>query len=362
MEYLAALSFGFLLLQLFHVLLNLLFRQKIPHTRKGNTESVSILIPARNEGKHIGNLLRVLSKMQIEKAEIWVFDDQSDDDTAQVVTTFAQHNSSIRLLQGSSLPEGWLGKNHACYQLAQEAKGDYLLFLDADVLLYGNIIADTVSYVKNNRLGLLSLFPKQQLLTWSERCTVPIMHYILLTLLPLVYVRYSPFTPHAAANGQFMLFEAEQYRKLQPHRIFCQSAVEDVAIARYYKRQKARVACIAGPRRVQCRMYGSYREALNGFSKNIFAFFGNVPALAFLFWIFAALGWIPVAVTHLLFLPVWVLLTLLVQLGYARVSRQPAGITLLLFPAHLFFMLHLMCSALFNKKRAKLLWKGRNVC
>ncbi len=362
MSYLAYISFGFLLLQLFHVLLNLLFRQKIAHTRKGVTESVSILIPARNEEAHIGNLLRVLSKMKTEQMEILVFDDQSDDNTAGIVAAYAQKDGSIRLLRGTTLPEGWLGKNHACYQLAQEAKGNNLLFLDADVILHGNIVADAVWHLKREKLGLLSLFPKQQTLTWSERATVPIMNYILLTLLPLIYVRFSPFASHAAANGQFMLFDAEVYRKLQPHSTFRQSAVEDVAISRYYKRTKIRIACIIGARRVQCRMYRSYHEALNGFAKNIFAFFGNVPALAFLFWSFATLGWIPVAIAHLQYLPLYVGTAILIQVGYALVSRQHLLFTLLLFPAHLLFMLHVMGKALIDKKRAKQLWKGRNIC
>ena len=362
MHYIVGISFGFLLLQLIHVLLNLLFRQRIAHTQKALGEPVSILIPARNEEAHIGNLLRVLSKMKIEQVEILVFDDQSSDNTAQIVTTFSQKDSSIRLLQGGALPEGWLGKNHACYQLAQEAKGSYLLFLDADVKIYGNIVADAVAWLKKKRLGLLSVFPKQLQLTWGEKITVPLMNYILITLLPLIYVRVSPFRSHAAANGQFMLFEAVNYKRLQPHLTCRQTAVEDVAIARYYKRQKIKIACVTGLRRVQCRMYNSYNEALNGFSKNIFAFFGNVPALAFLFWGFAALGWIPLAVAHASYLPLWLLLAVLIQAGYALVTQQNPVTTVLLFPLQLLFMLHVMLKALIDKKRKTQRWKGRNIC
>ena len=74
--------------------------------------------------------------------EIFVFDDQSTDNTAKIVKECAQSDTRVKLLQSGGLPKGWLGKNYACYQLAQQAKGSYYLFIDADVRLKGNIISD----------------------------------------------------------------------------------------------------------------------------------------------------------------------------------------------------------------------------
>lgn len=361
MSILIYLSIAFILLQLMNVLLNFLFPQRITNKGGGGNEKVSILIPARNEEANIAHLLGDLMAIGGERWEILVCDDQSIDRTAEVVRTYAARDSRISLLRSEGLPAGWLGKNHACFQLAQAAQGRYLLFLDADVRVQQGVIEDAVGYMKEHRLGLLSLFPFQVQCTLGEKMTVPLMNYILLTLLPLIFVRVSPFTSHAAANGQFMLFDASIYRLNQPHRLMKQAVVEDIAIARYYKSQKIRVACLAGERRVQCRMYHSYREALEGFSKNIFQFFGGVRLAAFLFWFGATFGLIPLLFSSVQGWLSYLAAIVLVQILYAKVSHQNIGATLLLFPTHLFFMLHVMVRAIIVKKNRKYQWKGREI-
>ena len=289
MVFLAYLSFLFVCIQLINVLLNLVFRQKIQHAERDKAERISILIPARNEEGNIAKLLTDLVKIDDEFIEILVYDDQSTDNTANVIKDFSKRDARIKFIKSEGIKDGWLGKNFACYQLAKKAAGSHYLFLDADVRIDGTIVTDAVAYLKKYDLGLLSIFPIQLQKTLGEKLTVPIMNYILLTLLPLIFVRISPFKSHAAANGQFMLFDAETYNKFQPHRMFKSSAVEDLSIARFLKKQKVEIACATGDTRVKCRMYQSYKEALYGFSKNIFMFFGNVPLLAFLFWILGTL-------------------------------------------------------------------------
>src|SRR5690606_28081384 len=134
------------------------------------------------------------------------------------------------------LPKGWLGKNNACHNLAQHAKGKYLLFLDADVRVGDSIIKNTVSFTKKHKLGLLSIFPMQIMETLGEQSTVPNMNYILLSLLPLLLVRNTNFSSLAAANGQFMHFHAEIYPQTLPHQRMKNSKVEDIKIARFYKK------------------------------------------------------------------------------------------------------------------------------
>lgn len=361
MQYLVYISWGFLGLQLCNVLINFFFRQKLLKTAFQNKELISVLVPARNEEANIGHLLEALQKIKNDAIEIIICNDHSTDNTAEIVKQFAQNDSRVRLIQSSLLPNGWLGKNHACFQLARQAKGKYLLFVDADVILCGNIIADVLAYAKKYKLGLLSVFPKQKQLSIGEKLTVPLMNYILLSLLPLIFVRVSPFKSHAAANGQFMLFDAEVYTKLQPHGKFKNSAVEDIAISRFYKSEKIKTACLIGEERIQCRMYTSYHNALNGFSKNIYMFFGNLPVLAFLFWTGATLGIVPVVIysTHLAL--AYLAIIVFIQILYAVTAKQNLWATLLFFPAHLFFMLQVLIKALVVKKRKKYLWKGRSI-
>ena len=361
MLYLACISFLFLGMQLANVVLNLFFKQKFRFSGAENNELISVLIPARNEEKNIPLLLSDIQKIKDQDLEIIVFDDESTDGTAKTVRNFAKQDKRIVLMYSNGLPEGWLGKNHACCQLAQKATGKYFLFLDADVRINSSVLPESVSYLKKYNLNLLSVFPIQVQKTFGEKISVPVMNYILLTLLPLIFVRISPFTSHVAANGQFMMFDATTYRKIQPHLCFKNSAVEDIAIAGLFKKQKLKVACLTGEKRIQCRMYKSYKEAVSGFSKNIFMFFGNIPVFAFLFWIFSALGFIPVLVALPQYLAYYLAGTIISLILYSAISRQNIFLNIILFPFQLLFFMTIIGKAFFMKRQKKLEWKGRNI-
>ncbi|MGC9472212.1 MAG: glycosyltransferase [Bacteroidales bacterium] len=348
-------------MQFINAFINFVFRQKLTSSEEEKEEKISVLIPARNEEENIANLLSDLQKFRCRYLEILVFDDQSTDNTVNVVRDFSGQDKRIRLIQSQDLPRGWLGKNHACFQLAQKATGKYYLFIDADVRIEGGMIADAVAFMKKHRLGLLSIFPTQIQKTPGEKLSVPIMHYILLTLLPLIFVRISPFKSHAAANGQFMLFNATVYEIRQPHRLFKSSAVEDISIARFLKEQKIKIACLTGEKRIQCRMYRSFSESLHGFSKNVLMFFGNRPVLAFLFWVFAALGFVPVLVALREYFIYYILGIISVQFLYSFTCRQNALRNTLLFPFHLIFLLQIMVNAILVKTQRKYSWKERNI-
>jgi glycosyltransferase involved in cell wall biosynthesis len=361
MLYLAYISFLFLGMQLVNVVLNLFFKQKIRFSGTENNELISILIPARNEENNILLLLSYLQKPINQNIEIIVFDDESIDSTAKVVKDFGKHDKRIVLIQSDGLPEGWLGKNHACYKLAQKATGKYFLFLDADVRINSSVIPEAVGYLKKYNLKLLSVFPTQIQKTIGEKISVPIMNYILLTLLPLIFVRVSPFTSHAAANGQFMLFDAETYKKTQPHLLFKKCAVEDIAIARFYKKERIKLACLTGEKRIQCRMYSSYIEAINGFSKNVFMFFGNMPVVAFLFWGFSAIGFVPIVIALPQYIAYYFVALIVVLALYSFISKQNIGLNIILFPFQLLFFITILGSAFLMRKHKKLKWKERNI-
>ncbi|MFA5735365.1 MAG: glycosyltransferase family 2 protein, partial [Proteiniphilum sp.] len=242
-EYIACIILAFALLQLLVALVNLLFREGLPaREAKGEAgaktrQTVSLLIPARDEEANIGNLLGDLTTLTDRIQEIIVCDDQSTDNTASIVERYATVDSRIRLIRSEGLPDGWFGKNHACHCLAQEAAGDYLLFLDADVRVGEGVIDRSLQYVQRHRCDLMSVFPTQEMQTLGEKITVPNMQIILLTLLPLPLVRLSGFPSLSAANGQYMLFRHETYKELEPHGQFRMSRAEDIEIARHLKRQ-----------------------------------------------------------------------------------------------------------------------------
>ncbi len=348
-------------LQLINVVLNAIFRQRITSSNLQNNEQISVLIPARNEERNISLLLSDLLKTKAPNIEIIVFDDESTDHTNSVINNFAEQDKRISFIKSDGLPKGWLGKNHACYQLAQKANGQYFLFLDADVRIDSYVIPEAVSYLKKHNLQLLSVFPTQIQKTFGEKISVPLMNYILLTLLPLIFVRVSPFASHVAANGQFMLFNAAAYKKMQPHKLFKDCAVEDIAIARFLKKQNSKIACLTGERRIRCRMYTSYQEAINGFSKNVFMFFGNMPVLAFLFLVFSALGFLPVLFALPQYLVYYFVTLILILTLYSSISKQNIVFNIVLFPLQLLFFIRIIGKAILTRKYKKLDWKGRNI-
>jgi glycosyltransferase involved in cell wall biosynthesis len=294
MMILAYIIVSFTVIQMLVSIMNLLPETYLPKAGENSSELVSVLIPARNEENNIGNLLRDLLTQEYQNIEIIVFDDQSEDKTREIVKGLSATDNRIRLVCSEGLPQGWLGKNYACHSLSKHAKGNHLLFLDADVRIKNNTIGKAVSFSKNHGLALISIFPKQIIRSTGEKATVPNMNYILLTLLPLILVRRSKFTSLSAANGQFMFFRADVYHSVEPHWLMKGNKVEDISISRFLKAKDHKIACLLGDDNIYCRMYSGFGDAVSGFSKNVIAFFGNSFLFAAVFWLVTTLGFMPV--------------------------------------------------------------------
>lgn len=362
MFYLAWLVVGFAGVQFMVALLNLIFRQSWRSTALVEKPSVSVLIPARNEGVNIGNLLNDISLQDYENLDIWVFNDQSTDNTAHIVDDFSLRHSSIKRIDSNGLPIGWLGKNFACHSLSLKARGRYFLFLDADVRLSPQAITKAVAIQQRQKASLLSVFPVQEMRSVGEKITVPVMNYILLTLLPLILVRKSRFSTLAAANGQFMMFDAYAYQALLPHEKLKASKVEDIEIARLFKRRGLSVACIIGNRNVRCRMYRSYSESIMGFAKNVRSFFGGSWLVTILFWLVTTLGIIPVVLCF----GKWVIVSYLSALILTRVmvsvvSYQSIINNLIFLIPQQWALGAFITRALKNSFTKTEIWKDRNI-
>ncbi|NUQ81745.1 MAG: glycosyltransferase [Bacteroidetes bacterium] len=260
---------GFRVLSTVTALVNLFGRTRLRASLPlATSPTVSVLIPARNEETTLPSLLKTLSQ-SAGIHEILVLDDHSTDQTAAVVKQWQKTDPRIRLLNGKPLPAGWLGKNHACYQLAAEATGELLLFVDADVRPAPTAIHATIQQLVSNNLDMVSVFPHQQMVTLGEKLTVPIMHHILQSLLPLPLVRNTRESSLAAANGQWIVIRKQVYQQLKLHETLRNQIAEDIAMARLMKQSGFRVDCLVSDGLISCRMYSGWNEALNGFTKNI---------------------------------------------------------------------------------------------
>jgi cellulose synthase/poly-beta-1,6-N-acetylglucosamine synthase-like glycosyltransferase len=134
---------------------------------------VSILIPARNEEKNIAGCVSSLLAQDYPSFEVIVLDDQSSDNTRSILMRIAGSEPRLSVLAGSPLPEGRLGKNWACAQLAQRANGDQLYFTDADTIHQPQALRALVTTLIGEQADLLTGFPGQELQTWGERLIVP---------------------------------------------------------------------------------------------------------------------------------------------------------------------------------------------
>ena len=362
MIYLAYIVLAFCLMRFLVVLANLIFNVQLKSSNIEEQPFVSILIPARNEEKNIGNILHDISKLDYANFEVLVYDDQSEDKTATIVKRFASEEDRIKLIGSEGLPVGWLGKNFACHNLAENAKGDYLLFLDADVRIKIDLLKSIIPYILKSNLDLISIFPKQNMHSFGEKITVPIMNLILLSLLPLILTRISSLPSLSAANGQFMLFNARTYKKLLPHKKMKNKKVEDIYISRYLKKSGYRMECLAGTKLIECRMYSSFGEAINGFSKNVVAFFGNSIFLAISYWAITTFGFIPVLFsTPLNILILYVVICIMMRVLISLISNQSIINNLLYVFLQQFSLAMMIFKSVKNQIRKEGQWKGRRI-
>lgn len=334
-----------------------------PAKNKAAYRLVSILIPARNEAASIEAAINAVKKLEDVNYELIVLDDHSTDATAALARAAFTGMERATLLAGKPLPATWLGKSWACYQLAAAAKGDYLLFIDADVRLQKGAVEAALSQLQQHQLQALSVFPKQEMKTLGEWLTVPLMHTLLLGLLPLKWVKWFKHPSLAAANGQFMLFDAANYQANQWHEKNKGVIVEDIAIFRSMKKAAMRVMTLTDPQgKVLCRMYDGLGVGIAGFSKNVLSGFGYSVTALLLYLFLTIYAWPVLAIWgswKLLLGPLLVLLAMRAYIAAAAGQSIFKNCLLLLPQALVFQWIAWRSIYLYYTRRYE--WKGRNI-
>jgi len=265
---------------------------------------VSVLVPARNEAKRIAPCVRSLLAQDYPRLELLVLNDHSEDETESILRRLGlgEHNPARRLIQGAALPPGWTGKNWACHQLAQQARGAWLLFTDADTEHAPGALASAQAHAQAARADLLSAWPRLMTKTWSERLIIPVIHILAVAFYPhalLAWLQRHPerlrrCPPSAlralgGANGQFLFFKKTAYDAIGGHAAVRAHLVEDVALGREIAARLGegmRLVNCDGSRLVECRMYLRFGEVWEGFTKNIRPAFEDAIAV---WWIIGAL-------------------------------------------------------------------------
>jgi chlorobactene glucosyltransferase len=231
---------------------------------------VSVIVPARNESAAIETVVRSVLASTYEPLELLVLDDRSTDETAAIVERLAAEDARLRLIRGEPLPEGWYGKPWACLQGYRAARGDLLLFTDADTRHEPELLARAVGALRVERADLVTVAPRQRCETFWERLVMP-------QIWLLLGVRYHPSRVNRArrerdviANGQFILLPRESYEAVGTHEIVRHEVAEDLALAQAFHRAGRKIHFAFAERLMETRMYQSLPHLVEGWSKNVY--------------------------------------------------------------------------------------------
>ncbi len=249
----------------------------------GPFPSVSIVIPARNEEATVASAVASQLAQDYPDFEVIAVNDRSTDGTGAILESLARENPRLRVVPGEDPPAGWLGKPHALWLGYREAKGELLLFADADVLYDPRGLREAVCLLEELRTDLLTLLPRMEAKGFWENVLMP---YVLgaFFLGPGFLANSDRARWMAAGGGAGNLIRRAAYEAIGGHEALKASVVDDVALAFRVKRSGLRARAARAEDRVAVRMYRGFREVCDGFTKNIaYMFQGFAGVLLFLF-------------------------------------------------------------------------------
>jgi chlorobactene glucosyltransferase len=337
---------------------------------------VSVVVPARNEAANIATVLETLRRSTYQPLEILVVDDRSSDETGLIAGRIAAADDRIRVIAGEEVPAGWFGKPWACQQGYRAARGDLLLFTDADTRHDDELLGHAVGAFRHPGVGLVSTMPRQLMEGFWERVVLP--H--IFTMLALRYrdarrINRTSNPRQVLANGQFILMPRAVYDAVGGHSAVRGDVVEDLRLAQRVVANGQRIYLAHAEDLMDTRMYRSLGAIVEGWSKNLaIGMRGTVapwlqPALPWLVGLLTIAFWtVPPAVLALsLFAPVgpavasWALTTCVVSLAFWTYIDARMRVPLL--HAAFFPLGGLIAGGLFLRSAAKgqrIRWKGRS--
>lgn len=241
-----------------------------------NRPSVSVIVPARNEECCLGSCLSSLATQAGIDFEIIVVDDGSSDRTREIARSFA----GVQVIDTPSLPPGWSGKNNALVAGAAAARGEWLLFTDADTTHLPGSLAGSVAEAKKLGVDMLSYSPRQEVHGFWEKAVMPVVFAELAATYRPALVS-NPKSRAAAANGQYLLISRDAYDAVGGHAAIADTLLEDVSLARVVK-ASGRNIFLRGSDTVRTRMYRSLSQLVEGWTKNLALLFPSPLRLAVL--------------------------------------------------------------------------------
>ena len=320
-------------------------------------ESVSILVPMRNEEKNAANCVTTLiSQAGLLDFEILVVDDNSTDQTKRELLKF----SEIKLLNGKPLPDGWLGKLWALDQLVLASSGKYLVFIDADVRLTSHAVASAIKQMRD--WDFLSAYPKQITSGFIQRLFQPLLQWSWLASVPLIISQKFSVQSMVVANGQFLIIKRGAYLKSGGFGLVRSEVLDDLMIAKQLVKSGFKGGVAEASNVATCQMYDSSKQLIKGYQKSLWKAFGSplgsIAAIALLF----TTGVLPLIATVLgseIGLISFSLILLSRIISAIRTNTLPN--TALLHPLAILFLIGLIAYSWVGKLSKSLTWRDRPV-
>ena len=284
MDYLLTIPAGFILLI---SLINFL-TIRTPNKSSQIKESISVVVPLRNEAKNVAELVASLHHQKnLTHIEFLLLDDNSEDETLALLQQHTLGLTNFQIVSGTTLPQGWIGKTWALQQLFERAQSEFIISVDADVRLVPDAISKAVTLLKSTQLDFLSPYPKQLADSWSERLIQPLLQWSWMSTVILRVAEKSSLASTVVANGQFFVVRRAALAQIDGYDSVRNRVLDDVVLARSLVKSGSHGCVANGAAIASTRMYSSWSQIQAGYGKSLHAAFGSVfgsgIAIAFLF-------------------------------------------------------------------------------
>ncbi len=260
----------FILLSLSNILFFRLSRRK---ERWRDGPFMSVLIPARNEENRIRPTLDAILKQEYSSYEVIVVDDNSTDSTWDILKEYEQNYPNLQLIKGAALPEGWNGKPFAMKQLAAKAGGEFLVFLDADIVAAPDFLSWTAERMRRHKVDTMSGYAYHKAHSFLEQLFFPMMYLVGMTFLPFWLIKSTRLPLFSHAIGQLLVFRREAYDGCGGIDVVRDKILEDIQMGRVIKAAGYRHIFLDARKVLSGYMYDSWQHTVSGIKRSIYEYF-----------------------------------------------------------------------------------------
>lgn len=242
----------------------------VPTGSRHEWPMISVVVAARNEERDLPRALESLLRLDYPALEIIVVNDRSTDRTGELLEQYAAADPRLRVIHIKKLPAQWLGKNHALHQGAAVARGELLLFTDADVVFAPTVLRRAVTYMQANDLDFLAAVPQVRMPTL-------LLQSFAITFMMMFFLYFQPWrarSPRSKAYigiGAFNLVKAEAYRQVGGHAPIAMRPDDDVKLGQLLKLRGKKIDVVEATSELAVPWYASLAEVVRGLEKNTFA-------------------------------------------------------------------------------------------